>query len=309
MEGSGGTTNGPANAGARIGAVHIIESLSTGEAQTGWQLFDELQPLGFTLRPHIETLFSREPTRAGFLARVAAVFNHLRQTGRAPIIHLEAHGLLDPPRAARGLYLASGEVVTWADLKPLLTEINLACSINLLLVSGACDGAAFAQVIVPSDRAPVFAVLGPTRVVTAGELFDGHLAFYRNLYRTRDLSPAISAANDAVPKGDRPFVLFGAEWFFREVLRGYFRRYCTQEAIDARVAKAAPLEAALRADGALEEEIVARRNEFRRYLTDHRMHFEKFKPHFFAEDLFPANADRFNVAYDDCVPPAPEQVQ
>jgi hypothetical protein len=220
---------------------------------------------------------------------------------------METHGLLDPPNVAQGFYLASGEIVTWTDLKPLLTEINLACSINLLLVSGACDGAAFAQVIVPSDRAPVFGVLGPTRVVGAGELLDGHLAFYRTLYRTRDFTPAIDAMNDTVKQGDRPFVLLGAEWIFRAVMRGYFRRYCTPEAIDARVAKAAPLEAALRADGASEDEIVRRRDGFRMYLTDHRMHFEKFKPHFFAEDLFPDNATRFSVAFEDCAPPSLEQ--
>jgi hypothetical protein len=293
----------------RFGAVHIIESLPPGELRTGERLLDELQPLGFTLQPSIETLFWRELNRNDFLNRFAAILEHLRESRRAPVIHIETHGHFDATGKPVGFELASGEIVTWADLKPVLTHINVTCCVNLTVVAGACGGAALAAVVQPSDRAPVWGVLGPTRVVSAGELEDGHLAFYRTLYSTRDFGPAIQALNDSVRAGDRPFVLLSAEWMFREIMRGYFRRYCTDEAIAARVQKAAPREEALRRQGVAEEEILARRERFREFLRDPRRHFDELKPHFFAADVCPRNAVRFSVTFEDCAPtlPAPGQ--
>ncbi len=84
--------------------------------RTGRRLYDELQPLGFTLQPRIETLYYREENRTGFLNRFAAILEHLRNSRRAPIIHIEAHGLLDTTGQSIGFALASGEMVTWADL-------------------------------------------------------------------------------------------------------------------------------------------------------------------------------------------------
>ena len=100
------------NAGSRLGAVHIIESLAQGELRTGERLFDTLQPLGFTLKPHIETRFARGLTRPEFMKQIANVRTVMHQTRRPPIIHIEAHGHFDGSPMARGFELASSEVVT-----------------------------------------------------------------------------------------------------------------------------------------------------------------------------------------------------
>ena len=296
--------NHPRQAGIRFGAVHIIDSVPHGEYPTGRRLFDELQPLGYTLQPNIETLYSREETRVDFLNRFGAILQHLRQSHRAPIIHIEAHGLLDAAGKSIGFALASGETVTWADLEPLLREINVACCVNLLVVAGACEGLGLAVILQAGDRAPVWGILGPNRTVTAGELDDGHHAFYRTLYTTRDFTPALESMNASVPPADRPFFLFGAQWFFTQVMRGYFERYVTEHAITARVQKAAPREEALRQQGVPEEEILRMREAFREHLRDHRGHFDRMKPVFFAEDLCPENATRFAVSFEDVDPAA-----
>lgn len=286
-------------AGTRFGAVHILESLPQGELRTGERLFDELQPLGFSLEPNIHTSFWREATRNAFLNRFSNILKDYRTTGRPPIIHVETHGLLDANGQAIGFELASGEPVFWADLKPLLTEINLACCLNLLVVSGACDGAALTKVLDIGDRAPVWGVLGPTRTINAGALEDAHLCFYKTLYETKDYAPALERMNDTVRDGDRPFVLLGAEWFFTEVMKGYFKQFCTDDAIDARVKKAARSEVGLRQQGVPEDEILRRRNAFREHLRDHRGHFERLKPYFFGIDICPQNGARFSVEYHD----------
>ena len=174
----------------------------------------------------------------------------------------------------------------------MLTAINMECCVSLIVVSGACQGLALAQIIQPSERAPVFAVLGPGRTVSAGELEDAHLAFYRTLYATRDYTPAVAAINDTIKRGDHPFALFGAESMFREVMRGYFKRYCSEDAITSRLLKVTYREQRMRDGGVAESEIVRRRQWFRMHLTDHRMHFDRFKPHFFAMDLCPENKRR-----------------
>jgi hypothetical protein len=155
-----------------------------------------------------------------------------------------------------------------------------------------------------ADRAPVWGILGPTRTVTAGELDDGHRAFYRTLYTTRDFTPALDAMNATVPAADQPFFLFGAQWFFTQVMRGYFERYTTEDAIAARVRGAAPREQDLRQQGVPEEEILRRREAFREHLGNHRGHFDRMKPIFVAEDLCPENSTRFLVLFEDVDPAA-----
>jgi len=77
-------------------------------------------------------------------------------------------------------------------------------------------------------------------------------------------------------------------------------RRCTEDAIAARVQKPARTEEALRR-GVPEDEIKIkkRRERHREYLRDHRGHFERVKPHFFAEDLCPSNATRFPLLFED----------
>jgi len=103
-------------AGIRLGAIHIIDSVPQGEYPTGQRLFAALQPLGQALQPKIETLYSRENTRVDFLDRLRAILQHVRQSRRAPIVHIEAHGLFDSNGRSIGFALASGEMVTWTDL-------------------------------------------------------------------------------------------------------------------------------------------------------------------------------------------------
>jgi len=125
----------------RIGAIHILESLPPGNLRTGERLRDELEPLGQVSTPQIAVHFWREPTRAAFLGRLQHIAAAVRFSGLAPVVHLETHG------TPEGLELASGEAVTWSDLKAPLTTINVTCRLNLLVLLGACNGAGLLEVI------------------------------------------------------------------------------------------------------------------------------------------------------------------
>src|ERR1022692_828802 len=119
--------------GLRIGTVHIIESLRPCDLRTGDRLHAEIGPLAGALTPAITVQFWREATRASFLDRLQMVAAAIGQDGRAPVVHIEAHGDFD------GIQLTSGECITWSDLKGPLTRINVACRLNLLVLAGACD--------------------------------------------------------------------------------------------------------------------------------------------------------------------------
>ena len=199
----------------RSGSVHIIETLRPGDLRTGERLFDWLEPAALAMNPAIETHLWRESTADDVLIRLQHVLEDLRKTGRAPILHIEAHG------APEGIETASGELLTWAALKQPLTAINITCRLNLVVLLATCDGADLGRIVQLTDRAPVWAIIGPRRPVSAGELEDAEFSFYRTLFSTRDGGAAWQAMNDAVKKGDRPFLLFHAETMFKWIMEGY----------------------------------------------------------------------------------------
>src|SRR5690348_6591090 len=104
-----------ARLGFQTGAIHIIESLPPGELRTGERLRDVVEPLAQTTTPAIDVYFSRPQTRDDFLGQLANIGDVTANTGRLPLVHIEAHG------TGEGLELARGDQVTWSELKvPLI---------------------------------------------------------------------------------------------------------------------------------------------------------------------------------------------
>src|SRR5713101_2280803 len=134
-------------------AVHIIESLRTNDLKTGARLRDRLGAVVEQPGVGLPVRFWREPTKAGFLDRLRQIAAEVRSPGQAPIIDLQTHGSVD------GLQVTSHEIVTWSELKAPLTEINVLCRLNLLVLVGACDGEALLHALQAPDRAPVWGLI------------------------------------------------------------------------------------------------------------------------------------------------------
>jgi hypothetical protein len=101
----------------RFNAVYVIESLREGERRTGSDLYDNvIGPAAFN-RQGLDTHLFSVRSRAEFLATLSDIEERAHH-GRAPVLHLEAHG--NP----EGLELTSGEFVTWPEMKRSLQEIN-----------------------------------------------------------------------------------------------------------------------------------------------------------------------------------------
>jgi hypothetical protein len=81
-----------------FGKIHIIEWLEHGDARTGRELFEEVQPMGILSKPEVEVALHTVTGRAEFVSTLRAVEDDFRATGRLPLLQLETHGiyLTDP---------------------------------------------------------------------------------------------------------------------------------------------------------------------------------------------------------------------
>lgn len=271
-------------------SIVIIESLREEDRKTGTSLHRNLAPLassrGVSLAHHTVQ------TAEELIRVVEQVTRDVASKSSRPVLHIEVHGSEDAIR------LASGEVLAWEDLRSSLTALNVATRLNLLVVLAACSGAHLARVIHPTQRAPVWAVIGPTIKVFDGDLERQVLQFYRAFLKSLDGRVALEALNDAAQLGEWKYTIMSAQYLFRQAFGRYVSKYCTPDT-SARRAK----EIAERARGGLTtspeldlavEGVIASR------IQDPSWQLEKFKRHFFMYDLFPENKNRFSFSTDDC---------
>jgi hypothetical protein len=161
--------------------IEIIESVSPGAGwagRTGHRLFDVIQPLGLASTPSVEVRYTLVRTKEEFFKRLDWIAQDAKTNGHKPVLHIEAHGGQD------GLTVGSEHSVPWPELRNHFTEINHITRVNLIVLLSACDGAQLVQLLQPHDRAPFRLLIGPRRIMKAGELEDACMAFYRTLFRT-----------------------------------------------------------------------------------------------------------------------------
>ena len=273
-------------------SVQIIESLRPGDYPTGLLLYEDLEPLGIALQPSISTQFTQVETKAEFLDLLKSIGENSKRTGDSPIIHIEVHG------SDQGIQVTSGECLSWFEFKDELTAINEASRLNLLVLLAACDGVHLFHIIQPTDRAPFYAMIGPNRDVSEGELLAGVTTFYKTLFESNDAVIAWRAMNKAVSSEKRTFSVFTAEFTFQYVMHKYLKLLCSEEALDSRENEAVSKAAR---NGMAEHQLAHFRKWFRKYIREHRAHFEARRSHFFFYDLFPENATRFDLTFEECV--------
>jgi hypothetical protein len=234
--------------GVGIGAIHIIESLRPKDRETGRSLDQSLKGQLATLNSPISVHFWREPTKQALFERLALIAEHF-----------EMHG------DHEGLQLTSGELIDWQELKPELTRINVTSRLNLLVVVQACYGQWILQVVQPTERAPIWGLIGPRRELFAYEVDAGNLAFYSALLKTQDGGAAWEAMNASIPAGDAPFTCLVVEEMFCAVFSEYLKEHFTD-----------------------------------RSPHDHRAFFEDLKSHFFLVDLCEDHSERFPMSFEEC---------
>ena len=125
----------------------------------------------------LDVVFLDVPTKQAFLAALSRIQTEA-VLGTYPLLHIECHGSSDQT----GIVLADASFLGWKELKPYLTAINVATRCNLLIVMACCSGGYLAQTLLPTERAPCWALIGPTTTVYPDELQSNLHAFYTTFH-------------------------------------------------------------------------------------------------------------------------------
>jgi hypothetical protein len=272
-----------------LDTIHIIESIAEDQLHTGRKLRDDIEPLALGIRSHfISVKLHQVKTAQEFFECLRTILDHCRE-GHLPLLHIETHGNDD------GIELASGEFLTWGDLKDPLTAINVASNLNLLVILAACEGANLLHVINPNDRAAVRFIIGPKRKAKAVEMERATVAFYKTLFGRGDGIAAWKAMNAEIGTGET-FSIFAADVMFIYVFRQYLKTLCTPEELKNRENRRV-LDAVVKGV----QDLKQFRKFFGEYIREYERDFARLKERFFLCDLYPENMERFDLSFQDCV--------
>lgn len=268
----------------RFNQILIADSIPIGEQNTARELYHDVALRAQVFVPAPLILYRRTESREALLALLAELTTSAATVGDIPVLHVECHG------NGEGLAFANGSFATWAELKGPLTRLNVATSLNLLVVVAACDGSALTNTLGLTDRAPFHGLIGPIRRVLPEDLVRSYLALYETLLETRSARLAVEAMRAATPD---TFIYRTAEWMFQYGWDHYQR---TQETPEARLERGRRMAANPPAeyDGP-----PIQAEHFAQLLADrNRDVFDTYRRNFFLCDLLPEHEARFNVRYE-----------
>lgn len=181
----------------------IVEWLREDERKTGSELADRLASWSS------DVILKRCQSGRDVVSALEEALLRLRETGKVPVIHLEAHGL-EAPNAGddSGLGGPDGkggeEHLLWRQIAPLLGQINLASQFQLLLVGAACYGLTALDCFDIAQPAPFSALIGFASKVAPRTLFEGMVELYRQLLKGGhgSIPDAVKAANRELNSGE-----------------------------------------------------------------------------------------------------------
>lgn len=111
---------------------------------------------------------------------------------KVPMLHFSMHGSSD------GVWLTSGEIVTWEDLRHLLRNVLVATGGTLLVTMSSCFGTAGCRMAMHDDSEPTFwALVGHTDQPTWADAAVAYITFYHLLFKERNIRDCVDAMNVA----------------------------------------------------------------------------------------------------------------
>ncbi|WP_459873937.1 hypothetical protein [Endothiovibrio diazotrophicus] len=165
-------------------------------------------------------------TKTEFIACLERIRSEASQ-GEYPIPHIECHGSDNKT----GLILGDDQYLSWSELKPFLTAINVATRCNLLIVMASCYGGYLGNIVLPTDRSPCWGFIGPTDSVYPDELLSTFNAFYGKLLDTLNGDESLTALTSRK-------LSFGGYYFttsigiFKHAYSEYLKKYCSGSALE-----------------------------------------------------------------------------
>lgn len=281
-------------------SIYVIEFLLDTDSKTGKDLYNNcIFPLVAQQKKLLTQLY-QATTKVDFIKYLKLIIQECKVNNRVPILHIETHGIkLDNDTV--GIGTSTTDYISWAELKQYLCLLNEITRLNLLVVMAACNGMDLAKVLRVEDRAPVWAIIGPSIEVNSTHLLNGFTAFYIAFFNKPDGRFALDALNNRNPNGNPwDFKFLDAEFFFKVIYKKYIEKYCTEMALIERSKKLAKK---LLADGHITPNMEKEKiNEFYAlYKEEQPGIFEHHKNNFFMMDSFKENQKRFQITLEQCI--------
>lgn len=272
-------------ADARFNCIAILDAIPTGEFNTARRLREQLLDIRLTVPSNVrlDIRYFRIETVSDLEAAFESLNSEAIDTGLIPWLHLEGHGATDES----GFLTAHGMPCSWRTLKGLVTPINVATRLNVVLLLATCFGGSFAREIRADDRAPVLGLIGPTHEVTAGACESD----FQSLYKQFFLNNSIAEAVQALESNGRQYFVTTAKSFFLAVWRDYRLNHCSPQRLDVR---ARELKRRAKAQGLSRMSMGAFKRQLKRAAPES---FAKARHHYFMCDLYPDHRLRFATTF------------
>lgn len=201
----------------RFNRIYVIESLPDGEEKTGTALHNDLLRWQGLKYDGFESILLEPKDRAEWHALMDGVLDDTKNKGVFPIIHFEIHGSDDKT----GLVLASGELVSWPELRVILEAINIASQMNLFVTFAVCHGAYMLTQYHLNQRAFCYGVLGSFDELKVSDLKIRFHEFYQELFESFDIPTAYQRLLIANPGVQTDYECVNAVELFFKVYREY----------------------------------------------------------------------------------------
>lgn len=272
----------------KFNGIIVLDAVPEGELNTARRLTEDLKDIACYVADGLQVRYIRIDTIDALNVGISEVLDEIKNNGLKPWLHLEGHGLLDQS----GFELAGGEHCSWDQLKELITPLNIALGLNLILILATCFGGSFARSIRTSDRAPVLGLIGPTREVKIGEIERVFPAFYRTFFESLSLKKAIEVLSSGVPKD--LYYRTTATQFFYDVWKSYKKVQCTEQELNNRARRM------YREAKSKKLQRTPSIGNLKRLLRSQESAlFEKYRDTYFMYDIDNSNRTRFPVTYKE----------
>ncbi len=171
--------------------IIVIQSLGDDDKKTGTILYEDILRYKNYINADVFCEFYDANTKEELALVLVSICDSLLE-GDTITLHIETHG------HDEGIYLRSGETMSWREFFDLTRPINIKIGNLLFIVMAMCRSIALISDIDYKKRSPYFAFICTTRNVAEDVILRGFEAFYQEYCNILDSRKALNALRNEV---------------------------------------------------------------------------------------------------------------
>lgn len=210
--------------------IYIIESLQSGEKQTGSELHNDLLNRMNYIHDDFQSILRQPKNRQEWSQVFSDILDDCRNNSNFPIIHFEVHG----SSLKDGLVLTSNELVEWEELYQQLCPLNKVMKNELFVTWAVCYGNFFMSSSFLNRPAAFRGMVGSFETINVRDLTLRFYDFYDELFRSFDLNKSYEALAKANPDMPNSFKFYSAELIFALTWKHYGKELMTDAELERR---------------------------------------------------------------------------